>query len=70
MMEGDFTAKTRSEQRLEWLFQMSKHRKLTNEEWEDVRRCEHNIYCRIRKQEQGVARKEIRHLFDHMREAG
>lgn len=47
---GEFTAKTRSEQKLEWLFQMSKHRKLTNDEWEDVRRCEFAIYQRARRQ--------------------
>jgi hypothetical protein len=58
MVGGDFIAKTRSEQRLEWLFQMAKHRRLTNDEWEDVRRCEHAIYCRIRRQELAKADKE------------
>ena len=52
------TIKTRAEQKLEWLFQMSKHRRLTNEEWEDVRRCEHAIYCRVRRQEIARAKHE------------
>lgn len=54
-----FIAKTRSEQKLEWLFQMSRHRKLTNEEWEDVRRCEHAIYCRIRRQDKAEKEREV-----------
>lgn len=53
-----FIAKTRSEQKLEWLFQMSRHRKLTNEEWECVRRCEHAIYERIRRQEKAKDAQE------------
>jgi hypothetical protein len=55
---GDFIAKTRSEQRLEWLFQMSRHRRLTNEEWEQVRRAERAIYQRIWRLERVRAAKE------------
>lgn len=53
-----FIAKTRSEQKLEWLYQLSKQRSLTNEEWEDVRRCEHAIYERIRRQQIKKAERE------------
>jgi hypothetical protein len=55
---GDFIIKTASEQKLEWLFQMQKHRRLTNDEWEQVRRCEHAIYERIRRQQIRQAESE------------
>lgn len=48
---SDFIFKTRAEQLLEYLFQQHKHRKLTNDEWEQVRKCEHSIYCRSRRME-------------------
>jgi hypothetical protein len=41
--------KTRSEQRLEWLRSELQSRRLTNEEWAEVGRCEHAIYCRAQK---------------------
>lgn len=50
--------KTRAEQRLEWLFQMSRHRKLTNDEWEEVRRCERAIYQRMWRLERAAAQKD------------
>lgn len=53
---AEFIFKTRAEQHLEWLFQMSKQRKLTNEEWEQVARCENAIYQRARKQ--AIAERE------------
>lgn len=53
-----FRFKTRAEQKLEYLFQTLKHRKLTDAEWQDVRRCEHAIYERIRREELRRARDE------------
>lgn len=58
MAGGEPIIKTASEQKLEWLFQMQKHRRLTNDEWEQVRRCEHAIYERIRRQQIRVAESE------------
>ena len=43
-----FQFKTRSEQRLEWLMEQNRHRRLTDEEWREVSRCEHAIYQRNR----------------------
>ena len=45
-----FQFKTRAEQKLEWLMEQSRVRRLSNEEWEEVSRCEHAIYERNRKQ--------------------
>jgi hypothetical protein len=42
-----FAFKTRAEQRLEWL--LAQQRKLTNDEWAEVSRCEHAIYERNRR---------------------
>lgn len=53
-----FIAKTRAEQELEFLFQSSKHRKLTEEEWKRVSACEHAIYERIRRQQIREAERE------------
>lgn len=58
MRGGEFIFKTRAEQLLEWLYQQQKHRNLTNDEWEQVRRCEHAIYCRTRKLELEKAEQE------------
>jgi hypothetical protein len=60
---------TRSEQLLEWLFQQQKHRRLTNDEWEQVRRCEHAIYCHTRRQAIAAAEAEEANLDKLLAEA-
>ena len=45
-----FQFRTRAEQRLEWLMEQKRHRRLTDEEWREVSRCEHAIYERNRRQ--------------------
>src|SRR5690242_6431428 len=45
-----FQFRTRAEQRLEWLMEQKQHRRLTDEEWREVSRCEHAIYERNRRQ--------------------
>jgi hypothetical protein len=44
MERGDsFILKTPSQQRLEWLMEQRRHRRLTDEEWQQVARAEHAI---------------------------
>lgn len=44
-----FAYKTRAEQKADWLNAERAVRPLTNDEWEDLRRSEHAIYCRNRR---------------------
>lgn len=53
-----FVAKSKAEQELEWLWQLQKHRRLTDEEWRRVAACEHAIYERIRRQDLRRAEQE------------
>jgi hypothetical protein len=41
--------KTRSEQKLEWLSAERGVRRLSDEEWRELARAEHAIYCRNRR---------------------
>jgi hypothetical protein len=41
--------KTRSEQKLEWFNSERSYRRLTDEEWQEVARAEHAVYCRTRR---------------------
>ncbi len=41
--------KTRSEQKLEWLNSERAVRRLTDEEWRELSRAEHAVYCHARK---------------------
>jgi hypothetical protein len=56
---GEFIFKTRAEQLLEWLYQQHRHRNLTNQEWQQVKRCEHAIYERVRRQQIEEADREM-----------
>ena len=55
-----FQPRTRSQQILEHYYQLSKHRRLTDEEWRDVARAEHAEYERNRREQIRTAEREER----------